>query len=269
MAPEGAVRLGMIVPSSNTCLEPTTYRIIGDRRDVSVHFARIGVTRIALDRQSDNQFSAGAMTAAAALLADAKVDVIAWNGTSGSWLGLEHDRRIVDVLAATAGVPATTSTVALLAALREVGTAELGLATPYTPDVNEAIVRVYANEGVRVRGASALGISVNEEFANVAPATVARQVREVANGVGAVAVLCTNLHGAELAEPFEAEHGVPLIDSVAVTLWHALRLTGRQPRLSGYGRLLAGSHAREPATARSIRPDDQDVATIEKGGVTA
>ena len=41
-------RIGMIVPSSNTCLEPQTYRILGDRRDVTIHSTRIPVTRIAL-----------------------------------------------------------------------------------------------------------------------------------------------------------------------------------------------------------------------------
>lgn len=40
-------RIGMIVPSSNTCLEPQTYRILGPREDVTVHSARISVTRIA------------------------------------------------------------------------------------------------------------------------------------------------------------------------------------------------------------------------------
>ena len=49
-------RIGMIVPSSNTCLEPQSYRILGDRRDVTVHFTRIPVTRIALDESSDKQF---------------------------------------------------------------------------------------------------------------------------------------------------------------------------------------------------------------------
>ena len=54
-------RIGMIVPSSNTCLEPQSYRILGDRDDVTIHFARIPVTRIALDKSSDKQFDAAVM----------------------------------------------------------------------------------------------------------------------------------------------------------------------------------------------------------------
>lgn len=79
-------RIGMIVPSSNTCLEPQSYRILGERQDVTVHFTRIPVIRIALDDSSNKQFQSEVMREAARLLASSDVDVIAWNGTSGSWL---------------------------------------------------------------------------------------------------------------------------------------------------------------------------------------
>ena len=32
-SPARKTRIGMIVPSSNTCLEPQSYRILGDRDD--------------------------------------------------------------------------------------------------------------------------------------------------------------------------------------------------------------------------------------------
>ena len=108
------VRIGMIVPSSNTCLEPMTYRMLGDRQDVTVHSARIPVTRIALDGDSDRQFDTATMLAAAELLATADVDVIAWNGTSGSWLGPDHDREVTEAITRHTGILATTSTLAYL-----------------------------------------------------------------------------------------------------------------------------------------------------------
>ncbi len=39
----------MIAPSPNTCLEPQTYQMLGDRTDVTVEFTRFEVARIALD----------------------------------------------------------------------------------------------------------------------------------------------------------------------------------------------------------------------------
>jgi maleate isomerase len=148
-------RIGMIVPSSNTCLEPQTYRMLGDRTDVTVHFTRIGVTRIALDAGSDRQFDVRPMVAAAQLLRTAEVDVVAWNGTAGSWLGPETDRRLVAEITAATGVPATTSTLAYLDAFAAFGVRHLGLLTPYTADVNRAIGERYAAEGTTVVGASA------------------------------------------------------------------------------------------------------------------
>lgn len=239
-----AVRLGMITPSSNTCLEPMTYRLLGDRRDVTAHFARLPVTRIGLDSGATAQFEDAAMLAAAGQLSDAKVDVVVWNGTAGSWLGVDHDRALTAKLADATGVPATTSTLAMLAACRVYGISRLSLATPYLAAVNARIAEVYRGEGVEVVAESHLGIEDNEAFGRVPPADVADQVRKVAEDAHACAVLCTNVHGAELAADLEAELGVPVLDSVAVTLWHALRLAGAQAPVPGFGTLLRDGFVR-------------------------
>jgi hypothetical protein len=55
--------------------------------------------------------------AAARLLADAEVHSIVWNGTSGAWLGIAQDRAICAAITAATGIPATTTTLALLDAL--------------------------------------------------------------------------------------------------------------------------------------------------------
>ncbi len=235
------VRIGMIVPSSNTCLEPQSYRILGDRRDVTLHFTRIPVTRIALDDSSDKQFDAAGMRAAAALLATADVDVIAWNGTSGSWLGADHDRELVREITDSTGIPATTSTLAYLAAFECFGTERIGLFTPYTEDVNHQVMACYEGEGIKTVDHRALGLSDNESFARVTdddmlPGSLAL----AAAAPDALVYLCTNLYGANIAAEVEAETGVPVLDSVAVTLWHCLKLAGSPLLAPRWGRLLAG-----------------------------
>jgi maleate isomerase len=62
---------------------------------------------------------------------------------------------------------------------------------------------------------------------------------DVAHDVDAVAVVCTNLAAASLVADLEAELGVPVLDSVAVTLWQALRVAGRDVPIEGWGALLA------------------------------
>ncbi|TQM01826.1 maleate cis-trans isomerase family protein [Pseudonocardia kunmingensis] len=235
-------RVGMIVPSSNTCLEPQTYRILGDREDVTVHFTRVEVTRIALDGEAGRQFDHSAMVAAARLLRTADVDVIAWNGTAGSWLGPEHDRELVERITQATGVPATTSTLAYLDAFARFGLTRLGLVTPYTGDVNTAIIERYAAEGVRVVAEHHLGLDVNESFARVRPEELLVPSLELAGDrrgtPEALIYLCTNLYGAPIAERVEAETGLAALDSVAVTLWRCLTMAGLPGLASRWGRLL-------------------------------
>ncbi|WP_026821022.1 maleate cis-trans isomerase family protein [Arthrobacter castelli] len=236
---ERSARIGMIVPSSNTCLEPQTYRVLGQRTDVTIHFARIDVTRIALDGGSKQQFDAATMTSAAKQLKTADVDVVAWNGTSGSWLGSKHDQAIAESITAATGLAATTSTLAYLEAFARFGLSRVGLISPYTKDVNEAIVRNYAAEGLEVVAEHHLGLSVNESFASVAPnELLAPSLEMAASRPDTIIYLCTNLYGAPMVKPVEGETGVPALDSVAVTLWRCLDLL-KLPKLeSQWGKLL-------------------------------
>ncbi|MDI3405032.1 maleate cis-trans isomerase family protein [Streptomyces cavernicola] len=241
------VRIGMLTPSSNTCLEPVTYDLLHGTDAATAHFARVTVTRIALDSGADAQFDPAPMLAAARQLADAKVDVIAWNGTSGSWLGVDRDRSLCEAITAETGIPATTSTLALLDACAAYGVTRLGLALPYTGDVAEKIVQTYAKEGVVCTLAEPLGISENEAFARVPEADVARQIEAAAasgDDAHAVAVVCTNVYGARPAADLEPALGIPVFDSVAATLWKALDLAGAQPVLPGHGELLRSGSLR-------------------------
>jgi len=235
-------RIGMIVPSSNTCLEPMTYRMLRGRTDVTVHATRIPVTRISLDADSDRQFDIGAMRRAADLLATAGVDVIAWNGTSGSWLGPDHDRGIVAGITATTGIPATTSTLAYLDAFETFHVTTLGLLTPYTDDVNARIVACYAAEGIDITDHRGLGLSDNESFARIEPGRLLAPSTELAAArPDALAYLCTNMYGAPIVADVESATGIAVVDSVAVTLWRCLRLVGAAGLSQRWGRLLTSS----------------------------
>jgi maleate isomerase len=76
----------MLTPSSNTSLEPITSAMVSGLPGVSAHFSRFTVTEISLRDQALGQFDDSKIIEAAKLLADAKVDVIGWNGTSSGWL---------------------------------------------------------------------------------------------------------------------------------------------------------------------------------------
>src|SRR5207248_1604339 len=108
--------LGILTPSSNTRLEPLTAQLVATLPGVSAHFSRFRVLDVGLSAAS--QFDREPILAAAELLADAQVDSITWSGTSGGWRGIADDEALCAAITARTGIPATTSTLALLEALR-------------------------------------------------------------------------------------------------------------------------------------------------------
>jgi maleate isomerase len=235
-----AKRIGMITPSSNTMVEPLTSAMTaGLLDDLSVHYARISVTRIALDRGSTDQFEREAMLGAARLLADARVDVICWNGTSGAWKGVEADRAICDAITAETGIPATTGTLAQFEAFKAHGVQRYALAVPYLPDVCDTILRTYAGQGVICVGDECLGISENFAFAELDLPTLRDVIRRADRpDAEAIVVICTNLAAARVVDELEQELGKPIYDSLVLSLWQPLRMIGWQQPIAGWGRLM-------------------------------
>lgn len=229
----------MLTPSSNTVLEPVTSAMLAGLPEVSAHFGRFPVTEIALSGTALAQFDDEPILQAARLLAHAKVDVIAWNGTSAGWLGFDADARLCRRITDATGIPATTSMLALNRVLARTGVRRLGLVTPYTADVQERIVANYAGLGHPCAGERHLGLSENFAFAEVEDDALWSMAREVAEaGADALAVVCTNLRAAPLVEAMEAELGVPVYDTVATAVWGSLGVAGVDAsRVEGWGRL--------------------------------
>jgi maleate isomerase len=217
----------MLTPSSNTVLEPVVAKMISGLPEVSAHFSRFKVTEIALSASALNQFNDVEILRAASLLTDAKVDVISWIGTSASWLGFERDEQLVERLRESTGIKACTCVLAFRELFRRSGIKRVGLVTPYTGDVQERIASVWGAAGFDCDVEKHLGIRDNFAFGEVTGEQIETMIRDVAKrGVDAVAVVCTNLRGAPLVPRLEAELGIPIFDSVAVTLWKCLTETG-------------------------------------------
>jgi maleate isomerase len=233
------VRIGMLTPSSNTVLEPVTMAMLSGLPEVSVHFARFPVTEIALSSAALGQFDEAPILHAAQMLAHAKVDVIAWNGTSSGWLGFDADQRLCDSIRRVTGIMACTSVSALDAIFDVTGVRRFGLVSPYRDDVQEAIVRNFAAEGYTCAAERHLGIQDNFSFGEVGAATLQGMVRDVAAAQpDAITIFCTNLAGAPLAQALEEETGIAVYDTVATAVWGALRVAGVDTRrVRGWGKL--------------------------------
>jgi maleate isomerase len=220
----GPLRIGMLTPSSNTVVEPYTTKLLAPLfPDVSVHFARFRVTQIALNNSANSQFSLPPVLEAARLLADARCDVIAWNGTSASWLGFETDEAMCAAISKETGITATSAILGLNKLLRQFNVRRLGLVTPYTADVQARIMKNYAAFGIDTVSERHSDLSENFSFATVPEGTIGDMCLDVSRAEpDAIAIVCTNARGALIAPALEDQLKIPVLDSVSFTLWACL-----------------------------------------------
>jgi len=234
------VRLGMLVPSSNTVLESYTAAMLAPfGNEASVHFARFRVVEISLSAASTGQFALEPILEAADRLAETLPRLIAWNGTSAAWLGLDRDRALCEAITARTSVEATSTMLAYEAVLALMGVRRLGLVTPYLPEIQARIIANFAAQGIEVVSEVHLSDKGNHSFADYNASHVANLIRDVAAArPDAVAIICTNFRGAPLAELLEAELGVPILDSVAITAAFCLQQAGLDAsRVTGWGNI--------------------------------
>src|SRR5262245_28012604 len=152
-----SLRIGLLVPSSNTTVEPEFYRALP--ANVTLHTARLFLTDItpeAILRILQD------LEEASRLLATADVDVIVMGATAPSFLkGAGYDREVIDRIVKATGKPATTTSTALLRALRLIGTRRIVLGSAYTEKVNAIAQAFLEANGFEVAAARGLGMVDN------------------------------------------------------------------------------------------------------------
>ena len=174
--------LGMLTPSSNTTLEPVTSAMLAEVPQASAHFGRFKVTEIALSGAALAQFDNSGILAAAELLSHARCQVIGWSGTAAGWRGFATDEQLCAAIERSTGARACTSVLALNEILRKTGVRRLGLVTPYTSDVQAAILANYAGAGFTVVADRHLGLRDNFSFSEVTASQITGMVAAVMGG---------------------------------------------------------------------------------------
>lgn len=238
------VLLGMLTPSSNTVLEPVTSAMLSGLPEVTAHFGRFTVKEISLRAAALDQFTDAPFLEAARLLADARLNVIGWNGTSAGWLGFAADEKLCASIKAETGIPACTSMLALNEILETTGRKRLAIVSPYLDEIQDKMVANYNAAGFEVVAERHLNDRGNFSFSEVSEATIERMCMEVAESKPeAIAIICTNMRGAPVAERMEKALGIPVYDTVSTVVWKALRMTGVDTRrVEGWGSLFRELH---------------------------
>lgn len=230
-------RIGVIVPSVNTVVEPWFSRVCPT--GVTVHAARMfldnNLTRDALMRMDRDEGMLGMKQ-----IMSCKPAAVAYCCTASSIVqGLEYDGRLNHELHQAAGVPAFTATRAIIEALHAVGAKRITVCSPYTKAIDEAEHEFFSAAGFEILGSAHLGIADSYALADPTPDDIhALWQKSWHADAEASLITCLNMNSQTVIERIERESGKPVITSTQATLWKLLRASGVVDRLKGYGTLL-------------------------------
>ena len=228
-------RIGLLVPSSNTTVEPEFYRALPP--EVTLHTARLFLTKISpdsilgmvrdLEAQSKN-------------LATADVDVIVLGATAPSFLkGLGYDRELIALIEKATGKRATTTSTALIQSLEHLGVGRVVLGAAYDDKVNAIAKSFLEANGIKVLAAEGLGLVDNLVVGRLDVSTAYDLARKIDHpDAEAIVLACTNWKTMNVIAQLERELGKPVISTTQATIWAALRMIGGISGIPGYGRLL-------------------------------
>lgn len=246
------LRIGQIVPSSNTTMETEVPAVLRARELIaperfSFHASRMRMKNVtaqelaAMDADSDR---------CALELSDARVDVMGYAclvAIMSMGLGYHreaearlHQRTVENGAAA----PVVTSAGALVDGLKALNARKISLLAPYMKPLTQRVIAYIENEGIEVVDSISLEIADNLEVGRQdprAPIEITRRLNT--RGVDAlVASACVQMPSLPALQPIEDRVGLPVLSSSAATAYQMLRRLGLSTRVPGFGSLLSGRY---------------------------
>lgn len=217
------MRVGLIVPSSNTVMEPDFHRELGS-------VATISTTRIFLKdvtREAEIRMLEEDLPKTSALIATTAPDVVVFGCTSAGALGtLAHDEGIARSIAETTGAKTVTVIQAVLAELASIRPRKLAVFTPYVEDLTASVGRSIAEGGYPPIVARGMGIQANLDIGRVTPEDIMSFIEGQVNGIApdCVFLSCTNWRAMETIERLSTRLGIPVVSSNAAAIQFVRRL---------------------------------------------
>ena len=165
--------------------------------------------------------------------------VLSWACTSCSFLwGYEGATHQADELARRSGLPASSTSLAFVAAARAIGATRVAVASVYGDEVTAAFIDFLAAAGITSVHHVALDAPSDRALARWGRDRIL-ELAAAGDSEQADAVLVpeTALHTADLITELERRAGKPVLTATQVTVWQALTQLGRTGPRAGLGTL--------------------------------
>ena len=229
-------KIGLLVVSTDLVCEPAFNNTVPS--GVSIHTARMTFREATPDALLK---MASHVERAAEDIASAKVDLIVFGCTSGSFLkgAKSWNENITKRIEDATGIPAITTTTAVVEALKTLGMKKLAVVTPYIDAINMKGKEYLEKLGFTMANIVGLQLTDPQKYQSVRPVDVYKFARTAdtpeADGMF---ISCTAFRALEIAELLEREIGKPVVTSNSASIWYALRKVGVDDTIDGYGQLL-------------------------------
>ena len=236
-------RIGVLAPPGNVAMERELPMYLP--AGVVINHNRLSRPSPDVTRESLTVMMASVDQAARDLaMAWPQPEVMIFGCTSGSFVsgpGTE-DEQSAKITRIT-GIPAYTTSQAVIMALREVGAKHVLLVTPYIDDVNAHEIAFLEHRAIAVEQCVSFGCLDTRDISKISSEAVRDLVLEhaaTAKRCDAVFISCTNLLTMDQIEPLEANLDRPVVTSNQCSLWAALRHMKVDASAAGPGRLFKG-----------------------------
>lgn len=230
------VRIGLLVLESDQTME-WEMRLMTHLSGVSVYHSRLA-NDVVVTPETLAKMETELPIAAKLLPEYLALNAIGYGCTSGSTIIGED--RVADILdAAHPGVPSSNPLTAAKAALNVMGVRRLGLVTPYTPDVTQAMQDRFEKAGIQITAVGSFYEDSDEVVGRIDPTSILEAAIAIGSSdkVDGVFISCTSLRAAGIVERAEATLGKPVTASNHALAWHLPRLAGVEDNVDGFGRL--------------------------------
>ena len=215
--PSNYFKVGLIIPSSNTVMEPDFHRKLG------AHCA-ISSSRIYLEevtRQAEEVMIEEDLPKALRLIKTTDPHVIVFGCTSaGSLGGLDSDAGIARRIEQLTGVRALTVVGSIVQQLKTIRPRNVAVFTPYREDLTFSVAQCVVDAGYEPIKTAGMGILSNRDIGRVAPGEIVEFVASQMDGCDADCIFlsCTNWQAIDAIAPLEARFGLPVITSNQATI---------------------------------------------------
>lgn len=237
----GRARFGILVPFTNTNLEPDMVLLRPD--GVSLHFARMGGYDQDEIPDADQMHGLGAADLAEPLhlLLGVRPDVILYGCTSATLThGPAFDRGLAERIKADSGAETVTAAGALVHALQTLGMTRIGFASPYVSAINNTAIDFLAEVGVETLARSEVGEALDNYGQGELNPQAVYDLGLAADHTEAEALVlsCTDMRSIETIARLELALGKPVISSNQAMMFQAMQLAGIGEPMTGFGQLL-------------------------------